>query len=153
MSACLPSDISSVSLVDLPHHSEINGDLVVFEGLAKIPFSIKRVFIVRALKNSIRGRHAHKACAQFLICSNGSVKVICTDGFNKAQFELNHPNLGLYIPPGIWSEQQYTSEQTSLTVLCDRFFEIEDYIRDYAEFLRHQENLIKQENSSMKGAP
>ncbi|SVE25340.1 uncharacterized protein METZ01_LOCUS478194, partial [marine metagenome] len=47
-------------MIELPYHKEINGDLVVVEGENNvIPFSIKRVFNVRAQKGDIRGRHAH----------------------------------------------------------------------------------------------
>ena len=52
-----------VKLIELPYHKEINGDLVVVEGENNvIPFSIKRVFNVRAQKGNIRGRHAHRHC-------------------------------------------------------------------------------------------
>jgi dTDP-4-dehydrorhamnose 3,5-epimerase-like enzyme len=134
--------ISSVYLVKLPHHFEDNGDLVVMEGLVNLPFAIARVFVVRAKEGSVRGQHAHKACAQFLTCPSGAVEVDCTDGNLSVEFELNHPNIGLYIPPSIWAEQRYKTEEAALTVLCDRVYEPEDYIRDYSEFLTHRQELV-----------
>ena len=66
-----------VKLIELPYHKEINGDLVVAEGEnSVIPFSIKRVFNVRAQKGNIRGRHAHRHCSQLLICTNGEAPKI-----------------------------------------------------------------------------
>jgi dTDP-4-dehydrorhamnose 3,5-epimerase-like enzyme len=136
------STVSSVYLVKLPHHFENNGDLVVMEGSINVPFAIARVFVVRAPEGSVRGQHAHKACAQFLTCPRGVVEVDCTDGTLSAEFELNHPNVGLFIPPGIWAEQRYKTEEAALTVLCDRVYEAEDYIRDYSEFLTHRKELV-----------
>lgn len=138
--------ISSVYLVKLPHHFENNGDLVVMEGLVNVPFAIARVFVVRAPEGAIRGQHAHKACAQFLTCPRGSVEVICNDGTQTAEFELNHPNIGLYIPSGIWAEQRYIAKDSALTVLCDRVYEPEDYIRQYPDFLTYRQELLERSN-------
>lgn len=143
--------ITSVSLVKLPHHFEDNGDLVVMEGMVNVPFTIARVFVVRAPEGSVRGQHAHKACAQFLTCPRGSVEVVCNDGLHTAEFVLNHPNMGLYIPSGIWAEQRYKTEDAALTVLCDRAYEPEDYIREYSEFLAYRQELVKRCNFGNKG--
>ena len=134
--------ISSVYLVKLPHHFEDNGDLVVMEGLINVPFVIARVFVVRAPDGAVRGQHAHKACAQFLTCPRGKVEVNCSDGSQSAVFELVHPNIGLYIPPGIWAEQRYLTGNAALTVLCDRVYEPNDYIRDYFEYLDYRQGLV-----------
>ena len=134
--------ISSVYLVKLPHHFEDNGDLVVMEGLINVPFVIARVFVVRAPEGAVRGQHAHKACAQFLTCPRGVVEIECSDGSQSAKFELDHPNLGLYIPPGIWAIQRYKTKDAALTVLCDRVYEPEDYIREYSGYLTFRQELI-----------
>jgi len=142
--------ISSVYLVKLPHHFEDNGDLVVMEGFINVPFAIARVFVVRAPEGAIRGHHAHKACAQFLTCPHGVVEVNCTDGAHSAEFELNHPNIGLYIPPSIWTEQRYKTKDAALTVLCDRVFEPGDYIREYPEYLTYRQELVERSNFGRK---
>jgi dTDP-4-dehydrorhamnose 3,5-epimerase-like enzyme len=116
-----------------------------------VPFAIARVFVVRAPEGAVRGQHAHKVCAQFLTCPRGSVEVICTDGANSAEFLLNHPNIGLYIPSGIWAEQRYRTKDAALTVLCDRGYEPEDYIREYPDFLSYRQNLIDRSNFGKKG--
>lgn len=134
------SDVSSLKLIKLPHHFEDNGDLIVIERSINIPFNITRVFVVRAPQGAIRGEHAHKACSQFLTCPNGIVEVICDDGIHSETFMLDHPNTGLLIPPGIWSKQTYKTYGAVLTVLCDRLYEAEDYIRDYKEFKEYRSN-------------
>ena len=125
-----------VKLIELPYHIEINGDLVVVEGENNvIPFSIKRVFNVRAQKGNIRGRHAHRHCSQLLICANGAVEVKCDDSRTTEIYVLDKPNFGLFIPPRIWADQKYIENNTILTVLCDRPFEEADYLRNYDDFV------------------
>jgi len=123
-----------VKLIELPYLKENNGDLVVAEGEI-IPFSIKRVFNVRQQKGDIRGKHAHRHCSQLLICTNGAVEVKCDDSRTTKIYILDKPNLGLFIPPGIWADQKYIENNTILTVLCDRPFEEVDYLRNYEDFM------------------
>lgn len=130
----MPPSISSVILTKLPHHFEDNGDLVVMEGLINVPFAIARVFVVRAPDHAIRGQHAHRICAQFLTCPSGSVEVLCDDGEQTSTHMLDHPNLGLFVPAGIWAQQTYFGAHAALTVLCDRPYDAADYIRDYDDF-------------------
>ena len=129
------SDLSQVKIIDLPHHFEENGDLIVMEKFKNVPFEIQRVFVVRAPKGAIRGQHSHIKCTQLLTCPSGIIDVQCDDGKNKSYFTLNHPNMALLIPPGIWAQQTYTVENSILTVLCDRIYEAEDYIREYNIFI------------------
>jgi dTDP-4-dehydrorhamnose 3,5-epimerase-like enzyme len=118
-----------------------NGNLVFIESIKHVPFSITRVFMVTGVAGAIRGRHAHKQCTQFMICTHGSVNVKCDDGLRTVTHELNKPDIGLLVPPGIWAEQLYLSEPSGLTVLCDRPYEVEDYIRNYDEFKIYVETL------------
>ena len=129
------SDLSQVKIIDLPHHFEENGDLIVMEKFKNVPFEIQRVFVVRAPKGAIRGQHSHIKCTQLLTCPSGIIDVQCDYGKNKSYFTLNHPNMALLIPPGIWAQQTYTVENSILTVLCDRIYEAEDYIREYNIFI------------------
>jgi hypothetical protein len=108
------------------------------ERVDKVPFAVERVFVVRAPLGAVRGQHAHRRCAQFLVCTNGCVEVICDDGVSTATFLLNRPELALVLPPTIWSQQTYQRTESVLTVLCDRPYEAADYIRDYAEFLAYR---------------
>ena len=127
--------MKSVQLIQFPFFKEDNGELSVFEQNPKaIPFQIKRIFNVRADKGSIRGLHAHRLCSQMLICSNGSIEVFCDDSSNQEVFLLDNPNFGLLIPPGVWAEQRYVLNNTTMTVICDRLYEAEDYISDYELF-------------------
>ena len=126
--------ISAVRPFDLPYDVAENGDLVVMEGLKHVPFAIARVFVVRASAGVIRGQHAHKACTQFMTCPIGSVEVLYDDGRETATYILDQPHVGLLVPPSIWAQQTYLTPDSVLTVLCDRPYEPQDYIRDYSDF-------------------
>jgi dTDP-4-dehydrorhamnose 3,5-epimerase-like enzyme len=133
--------VRAVDLVRLPHHFEDNGDLVVMEGMINVPFSIARVFVVRAPTGAIRGQHAHRVCAQFLTCPSGAVEVICDDGEQSVTHLLDHPNIGLLVPPGIWAQQTYRDPHSALTVLCDQPYDAADYIRDYRDFKAYRKSI------------
>ena len=126
--------VSDARLIVLPQHFEDNGDLAVIEGLTGVPFQIARVFLVRAPMGAVRGQHAHKRCAQFMVCPAGRVEVLCDDGTSTANFVLDRVGLGLLVPPSVWAQQTYQAMGSSLTVLTDRPYEAEDYIREYADF-------------------
>lgn len=136
------NSIDAIKVIELPYFVEENGELVVIEGVKNVPFQIARVFIVSAENNAIRGRHAHKSCAQFLMCSMGAVEVLCTDGIDHINFLLNRPEMGLFIPPSIWAEQEYKSNDAVLTVLCDEIYDENDYIRDFSQYELYRSNNI-----------
>ena len=124
-----------VKLIEFSLFEEDNGNLAVFEeNYDSIPFSIKRIFNVRSQKHSIRGKHAHRLCSQILVCSSGSIEVTCDDSINKEIFTLDKPNFGLLVSPGIWAEQKYLTNNASMTVICDRLYEADDYISNYDDF-------------------
>jgi dTDP-4-dehydrorhamnose 3,5-epimerase-like enzyme len=128
-----------VRLIELDYYKECDGDLVVAEECSKsVAFSIARVFSVRANKGCTRGRHAHRECTQLLVCTNGEMNVICDDGSKTASYTLNKANYGLLIEPGIWAEQNYTKDNTVLTVLCNRKYNESDYIREREVFLKYK---------------
>ncbi|MEI8033246.1 MAG: FdtA/QdtA family cupin domain-containing protein [Chlorobiaceae bacterium] len=145
--------IDDVKIISLPHYFEDNGDLVVMEGLINVPFSIARVFVVRAPDGAVRGQHAHRACSQFLTCPRGVVDVLCDDGVQTARYLLDHPNMGLLVPPGIWSQQTYQTENAALTVLCDRPYEVEDYIREYSDYLAYRQTFLARNNPKQFTTP
>lgn len=129
------STLADVRLVDLPVHAHDNGELVVVEHGKSVPFATQRMFTVRAPEGAIRGQHAHKRCAQFLICVHGVIHVECDDGEQKTKYLLDAGSKGLLVPPGIWASEIYVVGGSVLSVLCDRPYEAADYLRDYGEFI------------------
>jgi len=135
------NSVSNLVISNIPAFLESNGALYVIEGNLQIPFEIKRVFLVNANEGNIRGDHAHKSCSQFLVCTSGSILVKCSDGISNKDFSMDNPSQGLLIPPGIWSRQIYNNNNSMLTVFCDQFYDSDDYIRDYNNFINFRKNL------------
>ena len=76
-----------------------------------------------------------------MICVSGAVEVICEDGSKKNTFALDRRNQALLVPPGLWNTVEFRQDGSVLIVLCDRVYEADDYIRDYAEFLSFRESV------------
>lgn len=129
------SVLEDVKLIELPRHIHADGDLVVLEKRSGMPFAAERIFTVHAVRGAVRGRHAHRECAQILMCLVGAIEVECDDGGAKRTFQLDRPDFALLIPPSIWATETYRGDGSVLTVLCDRPYDEVDYIRDYSEYL------------------
>ena len=117
-------------------------EVIVAEAAAQVPFRIERMFALAAPAGAERGRHAHRLCSQFMICVSGAVDVVCEDGSGKDTFALDRRNRALLVPPGLWNIVEFRQEDSVLIVLCDRVYEADDYIRDYAEFLSFRESAV-----------
>jgi dTDP-4-dehydrorhamnose 3,5-epimerase-like enzyme len=121
--------------IDLPCHRRDDGDVVVAEAAAQVPFAIVRMFTLTAPAGAVRGKHAHRLCSQFMLCVHGAVDIACDDGRGRKIFALDRGNKALLVPPGIWNAVTFRQTGSVVAVLCDRPYEEDDYIRDYAEFL------------------
>lgn len=136
-----PSEISTevrgVTLHNFPIISDLRGSLTVGEFPNQIPFLPQRYFMVFGVPSrEIRGEHAHHACHQFLVCVRGSCAVVADDGTNRAEFSLDAPNIGLYLPPKTWGIQYKYSPDALLLVFASHHYDAADYIRDYDEFIQ-----------------
>lgn len=126
--------MTELNRIQFQRHLEENGLLCVFESGQLVPFPIQRVFTISARKGDLRGDHAHKKCTQLLVSLCGKIRVNYDNGLVVSGHVLDGMGSGLLIPPGVWSTQEYLSEAAILMVLCDRVYEVDDYIRDYSEF-------------------
>lgn len=115
---------------------DLRGNLSAGEFPAEVPFVPKRYFMVFEVPNKeVRGEHAHRRCHQFLVCPRGSVTVVTDDGTASEEIVLDSPNLGLYVPPLVWAVQYQYSTDALLLVFASDYYDPDDYIRDYDEFL------------------
>lgn len=113
------------------------GHLTVGNFGPEIPFIPRRYFITFGVpQEENRGEHAHRECWQFLLCVHGSCRVLVDDGRHRQRHLLDRPTLGLLIPPMVWASEHSHSAGSRLMVFASHPYEPEDYIRDYAEFLR-----------------
>jgi hypothetical protein len=127
--------VTDVRWVELPRFARDDGEVVVAEAQTRVPFAIARLFTLKGVVGAERGKHAHKLCSQFMLCVNGTAEVICDDGVKKRTFLLDQNNRALMVPPGIWNTVIFHTSDSVMAVLCDRPYEVDDYLRDYDQFL------------------
>ncbi|MBE7186243.1 MAG: WxcM-like domain-containing protein [Methylobacterium mesophilicum] len=119
----------------LPQFSDMRGSLTPLQMSKGLPFLPERVFLVYGVpSNHVRGEHAHHQCEQFLIAAHGGVSVVVDDGERRREVRLDHPGLGLYLPPMVWGIQYKFDPDCVLMVAASRPYEADDYIRSYDEF-------------------
>lgn len=132
----IESAVRGVRLHVLREVRDARGDLCVAEVGADLPFVVRRSFMVYNVPSAeLRGEHAHRQCAQFLIAVTGSIHVVADDGTRREEFCLDRPNLGLYLPPMVWGIQHRYTPSAVLLVQASDPYDPDDYIRDYDEFL------------------
>lgn len=136
VTAAIETSVKGVNIHYLSAIRDLRGDLIVGEFEKQIPFSVKRFFMIYGVSSKeVRGEHAHRQCHQFLICIHGACSVIADDGHKKIEVELNAPNKGIHLPPMTWGIQYKYSPDAMLLVFASDYYDANDYIRDYPEFL------------------
>lgn len=131
------SNVTGVTIHNLPKVQDIRGNLSVGEFAHDLPFMPKRYFLVFDVPSTkVRGQHAHRTCGQFLICVKGHCSVLVDDGKARQEYLLDRPNLGIYIPPMVWGVQYKYTQDAVLMVFASEYYDAADYIRDYDEFLK-----------------
>ncbi len=119
-------------------HGDYRGQLVAIENEKSIPFDIKRVYYMYDTKGGIsRGHHAHRNLKQVLVCVAGSCRLLLDDGKEREDIVLNRPFEGVYVDNCMWRIMYDFTPGTVLLVLASELYEPEDYIYDYAEFLKY----------------
>jgi len=128
--------VSDCKIVDLPKIAEPSGNLTFIESARHVPFQIARVYYLYDVPGGAeRGGHAHKVVEEFLVAMSGSFDVVLDDGRDKARFHLNRSFYGLYIPRMIWRELDNFSSGSVCLVLASKYYDEDDYYRDYNAYL------------------
>lgn len=124
-------------LINMNVFGDERGKLVSLEGNRNVPFEIKRVYyIFDTLPDQDRGMHAHKELEQLIIAIDGSCEFILDDGKTRESVRLNRPDEALYIGKNMWREMKHFSYGCKLMIIASTYYEAEEYIRDYNEFLK-----------------
>lgn len=124
-------------LIPMNIHGDARGKLVSLESMRNIPFEFKRMYYMfDTLPNEARGFHAHKELEQLIIAMDGACKFILDDGKNREEVLLNRPDVALYIGKNIWREMHDFSYGCKLVVLASEYYNENEYIRNYDDFLR-----------------
>ena len=114
------------------------GNLSFLEQKRDIPFHIRRVYWITETEASLhRGFHAHKQNCQLIFCPYGKIDMILDDGKEKTTISLDKPEKGLLLMPGMWREMIWRESGSVLCVLASEYYDENDYIRNYDEFLAY----------------
>jgi UDP-2-acetamido-3-amino-2,3-dideoxy-glucuronate N-acetyltransferase len=126
-----------VTIHRLPSFEDLRGSLLVGELGSQLPFEPKRFLIVSGVPTrQVRGEQAFRTMHQFVVCLAGECSLVIDDGAARQELHLRARELGVHIPPMVWSVQYKFSADAQLLVLCSAAYDNADYIRDYSEFLR-----------------
>ncbi len=133
--------IDDVKLIELPKFTDPRGNLSFVEQLNHIPFEIKRTYWIYDVPGGEdRGGHAFKENKEIVIALSGAFDVIVDDGENKKIFNLNRSYYGLYIPNGLWRTMENFSTNSLALEFGSIHYDMNDYIRDYEDFLKLKRN-------------
>jgi oxalate decarboxylase/phosphoglucose isomerase-like protein (cupin superfamily) len=128
------TQISDSRSIDIPKIHDAKGNLSVVEG-DTVPFPIRRVYYLYDVpSHAERLGHAHKKQHKLLIALSGSFDVVLRDGQSEKVVSLNRPNIGLYIPNGIWREIRNFSSGSVCLVIASENFDEDDYIRNFGDY-------------------
>lgn len=129
------SNIHNCNVVQLPMIHNRAGNITIVQNGDPQTFDVKRIYYLYDVPGgSERGGHAHRNLYQLIIAASGSFDVILDDGHNKKIVQLNRPNFGLVVVPGIWREIVNFSSGAICLVLASEKYSEEDYLRSYEEF-------------------
>ncbi|KAA3593576.1 MAG: WxcM-like domain-containing protein [Candidatus Scalindua sp. AMX11] len=116
-----------------------DGILVIGEAKRNIPFEPKRLYYITNLSNpkATRGKHAHKQLEQYIFCVSGTFRLHLDDGTTKQNIILDSPYYGIRLGPMLWHTMSKFSRDCVILVVASDYFDEEDYIRDYKQFLEY----------------
>ena len=135
-----------IERIQLQQHGDSRGMLIALEQDRNVPFEIRRVYYLFATKGDVhRGQHAHRHLKQLAITVRGSVTFLLDDGSGPVEIVLNDPSHGLLLGRMVWRELYDFSEDCVLMVLADQLYDRNDYITDYADFLREVQDVMQPE--------
>ncbi len=127
-----------IELIDLPKFLDERGNLSFIEENKHIPFKSQRIhWIYDVPGGETRGGLAYKETEEFIVALSGSFDVVLDNGIERRTFCLNRSYYGVYIPKGTWREINNFSTNSVALILASTFYDPDDAIRDYTEFLNY----------------
>ena len=113
------------------------GYISVAENLENISFEVQRVYWTYFTPQDVtRGGHAHLALEQVIVAVSGTINFTTEDlQGNTAEFVLDSPEKGLFIPKHIWRDIKFSHNAVLLCLASEKYTEA-DYIREYDHFLK-----------------
>ena len=140
-----------IEIKTIPNEDPKYGALSFLEGKRDIPFPIRRVYWITETEAELhRGFHAHKLNCQLLYCPYGVIDIILDDGEQKTTVTLDRPGKGLILMPGLWREMVWKQSGSVLCVLASEYYDAQEYIRNYDEFISYSQKYREAERGTTK---
>ena len=129
------------SIIYLPKIHNRSGNITVVDNSITLPFETKRIYYLYDVPGGeTRGGHAHRELHQLIVAASGSFDIVLDDGVCKKVVNLNRPDYGVYIKPGIWRDLINFSSGSICMVLASKQYSEDDYIRNYENFVNFKKN-------------
>ena len=104
----------------------------------KFFFEPKRIFYIYGKRSLRRGDHAHKKCSQIFIPMIGKDRLTLRSINKTKKIILNHKkNDGLYVPPKVWCNVEFLTNNSVLMVICDKDYDFKDYLETFEDFIKY----------------
>jgi len=144
--------LQGVKMLQLPAFKNESGTVghVEIEGLKDIPFEVKRFFYIFGEGNvgTIRGKHANRKSKFVLLNIAGKSKVKTIDENGETEiYELNNPYDAVYLPEYVWKEMYDFTADAILMVLTNEYYDSEEYIRDFDDYVEIMKQISKEEGN------
>jgi dTDP-4-dehydrorhamnose 3,5-epimerase-like enzyme len=94
----------------------------------EVGFSVARAFVVSAPRDAVRGGHAHRRVRQVLFRASGTIDVDVSHRGERARFTLGEDHPAMLIEAGVWAQQTYVDDDSTLIVFADGPYEPGEYV-------------------------
>lgn len=131
--------LGGARLYELPRSANALGEFSFADTSGALGFPALRyalTFDVRSPR--FRSEYACRQESQFLICTHGSCRISLFDGDAREEILLNRPDLGLHIPPMVWTARYDFSGDAALLELGSGSDRSTDCIHNLSEYLAAQ---------------
>ncbi len=125
-------------VIDFPYFSDERGELIPFELDENFPFVVKRVYLVTAKNDQIRGGHAHLIEDEIFVAASGSITALVNDGENEAEIVLDQKNKALLVRKNCWHEFHNFSDDA--VMLC---FSSTHYLSGEQNYIVNKEEFLQ----------
>ena len=93
-----------------------------------VGFSVVRTFVVHAPRGVVRGGHAHRRVRQVLFRASGTIDVDVSHRGERARITLDEDRPAMMIEPGVWAQQTYVDDHSTLIVFADGPYDSREYL-------------------------
>ena len=129
----------SFQIVSFKTHCDDRGKLIAIDDTVFNCLQFRRIYYIFGAESGgvTRGHHAHKELEQLIIPMAGSCTLHVDDGKSKEDIELSSPTVGVWIKRPVWREIRDLSRDAVLMVIASEYFDVDDYIHDYDQFISY----------------